>query len=93
LYEFYFLTESSVPEDWPQEGHIHFEGISLRYDPEREPVITKIDLKIPAGQKVSAPTTYATVVHLTYCVLRFLFYYYYYFRWEFVVAQAVGNLH
>jgi hypothetical protein len=42
----------TVPEDWPQEGNIKFEGVSLRYDTEREPVMSKLDLTIPAGQKV-----------------------------------------
>ena len=48
------VIEGAVPAEWPQNGDIRFEGISLRYDLEREPVITKLDLAIPAGQKVSS---------------------------------------
>ncbi|XP_059488287.1 ATP-binding cassette sub-family C member Sur [Neocloeon triangulifer] len=44
--------EASVPKQWPHEGHIKFQGVSLRYDVSREPVLAKLDLDIPAGQKL-----------------------------------------
>uniref|UniRef100_A0A1B6CN95 Uncharacterized protein n=1 Tax=Clastoptera arizonana TaxID=38151 RepID=A0A1B6CN95_9HEMI len=40
------------PPCWPQKGDIKFQGVSLRYDTSREPVITNLNLHIPAGQKV-----------------------------------------
>ena len=43
----------TVPKSWPPKGDIVFEGVSLRYDENREPVITNLNLHIPAGQKVS----------------------------------------
>lgn len=46
------ILEESVPKEWPHEGKIKFEGVSLRYDPSRDPVVSKLDLEIPAGQKV-----------------------------------------
>ncbi|PSN38190.1 hypothetical protein C0J52_15039, partial [Blattella germanica] len=42
----------SVPNSWPKKGDIMFEGVSLRYDENREPVISNLTLRIPAGQKV-----------------------------------------
>ncbi|XP_077281722.1 sulfonylurea receptor [Temnothorax americanus] len=41
-----------VANDWPNRGEIIFENVSLRYDADRNPVITDLSLKIPAGQKL-----------------------------------------
>lgn len=41
-----------VADDWPNKGEIIFENVSLRYDAERNPVITDLSLKISPGQKV-----------------------------------------
>ncbi|XP_076228088.1 sulfonylurea receptor isoform X2 [Nomia melanderi] len=41
-----------VPEDWPSKGEIVFDNVSLMYYSQREPVITNLTLKIPAGQKI-----------------------------------------
>jgi ABC-type bacteriocin/lantibiotic exporter with double-glycine peptidase domain len=49
---FVFL-EKFVPKNWPHQGHIKFEGVSLRYDTNRDPVAAKLDLDIPAGQRVN----------------------------------------
>lgn len=38
--------------DWPNKGEIVFENVSLRYNADRNPVITDLSLKILAGQKV-----------------------------------------
>lgn len=46
------ILDETVPKEWPHEGKIKFEGVSLRYDPSRDPVVSKLDLEIPAGQKV-----------------------------------------
>ncbi|XP_011881729.1 PREDICTED: ATP-binding cassette sub-family C member Sur [Vollenhovia emeryi] len=41
-----------VANDWPNRGEIVFENVSLRYDADRNPVITDLSLKILAGQKL-----------------------------------------
>lgn len=41
-----------IANDWPNKGEIVFENVSLRYDADRNPVITDLSLKILAGQKV-----------------------------------------
>ncbi|CAL7947692.1 unnamed protein product [Xylocopa violacea] len=43
---------SQVPDKWPSKGGIIFDNVSLRYDSQREPVISNLTLKIPAGQKI-----------------------------------------
>ncbi|EGI61249.1 ATP-binding cassette transporter sub-family C member 9 [Acromyrmex echinatior] len=41
-----------IASDWPNRGEIIFENVFLRYDADRNPVITDLSLKIPAGQKL-----------------------------------------
>ncbi|XP_055589734.1 ATP-binding cassette sub-family C member Sur isoform X5 [Uranotaenia lowii] len=41
-----------VPISWPQRGDILFEDISLRYEGQKENVITNLHLAIPAGQRI-----------------------------------------
>lgn len=41
-----------VANDWPNRGEIVFENVCLRYDADRNPVITDLSLQILAGQKV-----------------------------------------
>ncbi|KZC13248.1 ATP-binding cassette sub-family C member Sur [Dufourea novaeangliae] len=41
-----------VPENWPDKGEVVFDNVSLVYDPQTEPVISNLSLKIPAGQKI-----------------------------------------
>ncbi|RLU19415.1 hypothetical protein DMN91_007972 [Ooceraea biroi] len=45
-------TGLRVTDTWPNKGEIIFEDVSLRYDADRNPVITDLSLKIPAGQKL-----------------------------------------
>jgi hypothetical protein len=47
------FTGIKVPRTWPQKGNIVFEEVSLRYDASRGPVISNLNLHIPAGQKVN----------------------------------------
>lgn len=47
------FTGITVPGSWPQKGNIVFEDVSLRYDTSRGPIISNLNLHIPAGQKVS----------------------------------------
>jgi ABC-type transport system involved in Fe-S cluster assembly fused permease/ATPase subunit len=63
--------DDSVPKEWPHEGKIKFEGVSLRYDPSRDPVVSKLDLEIPAGQKVKV--FYLNRYHLCKFVVSQLF--------------------
>jgi ABC-type multidrug transport system fused ATPase/permease subunit len=50
--EDYRLQGITVPGSWPQKGNIVFEDVSLRYDTSRGPIISNLNLHIPAGQKV-----------------------------------------
>ncbi len=45
-------VDISVPISWPQKGDIIFENVSIRYVNQQENVITKLYLKIEAGQRV-----------------------------------------
>ncbi|KAH8374388.1 hypothetical protein KR200_009826 [Drosophila serrata] len=42
----------SVPISWPQRGDISFENVSLRYEGQKQNVISDLTLKIPAGQRI-----------------------------------------
>ncbi|XP_017767068.1 PREDICTED: ATP-binding cassette sub-family C member Sur [Eufriesea mexicana] len=50
--ENYQQKVSHVPDNWPSRGEIIFENVSLRYVSQREPVISNLTLRIPAGQKI-----------------------------------------
>ncbi|KAH8273788.1 hypothetical protein KR044_000666 [Drosophila immigrans] len=45
-------TYHSVPISWPQRGDISFANVSLRYEGQRHNVISHLNLKIPAGQRI-----------------------------------------
>ncbi|XP_051858147.1 ATP-binding cassette sub-family C member Sur isoform X1 [Drosophila albomicans] len=45
-------TYQSVPISWPQRGDISFANVSLRYEGQRHNVISHLNLKIPAGQRI-----------------------------------------
>ncbi|KAJ0181179.1 hypothetical protein K1T71_003264 [Dendrolimus kikuchii] len=40
------------PNEWPIAGHIQFEDLSLRYDPEEAPVLKNLNFEIKSGWKV-----------------------------------------
>uniref|UniRef100_A0A182T6N6 ABC transporter domain-containing protein n=1 Tax=Anopheles maculatus TaxID=74869 RepID=A0A182T6N6_9DIPT len=42
----------SVPISWPLRGDIVYEGVSLRYENQKENIITNLNLTIPAGQRL-----------------------------------------
>lgn len=48
----HIIVPVQVPSCWPQHGDVKFANLSLRYDANRERVITDLNLHIPAGQKV-----------------------------------------
>ncbi|XP_058450018.1 ATP-binding cassette sub-family C member Sur isoform X2 [Malaya genurostris] len=41
-----------VPISWPQKGDIVFENVSLRYESQKENIITNLNLTIPTGQRI-----------------------------------------
>ncbi|XP_058841528.1 ATP-binding cassette sub-family C member 9-like isoform X3 [Acipenser ruthenus] len=43
---------SQVPEDWPQQGEIKIQGLSVRYDSILKPVLKHVNAYINPGQKV-----------------------------------------
>jgi len=54
----FFFSDQSVPISWPQRGDIHFDNVSLRYEGQKQHVISNLTLKIPAGQRVSSAKTF-----------------------------------
>ncbi|XP_046482248.1 ATP-binding cassette sub-family C member Sur isoform X1 [Neodiprion pinetum] len=42
----------AVPGTWPESGEVLFENVSLRYGTEGEPIVTNLQLLIPARQKL-----------------------------------------
>ena len=56
------FTGITVPGSWPQKGNIVFEDVSLRYDTSRGPIISNLNLHIPAGQKVNTVLVHCTIL-------------------------------
>jgi ABC-type transport system involved in Fe-S cluster assembly fused permease/ATPase subunit len=56
------FTGITVPYSWPQKGNIVFEDVSLRYDTSRGPIISNLNLHIPAGQKVNIVVIYCSIL-------------------------------
>ena len=48
------VSDSTVDEDWPKEGKVEFEDVSLRYDASLDPVINGMSVTIQPGEKVRA---------------------------------------
>ncbi|XP_061084939.1 ATP-binding cassette sub-family C member 9 isoform X4 [Conger conger] len=46
------MDASQVPEDWPQQGEIKIQDLSVRYDPMLKPVLKHVNAYINPGQKV-----------------------------------------
>lgn len=50
---FVFVCEGPLPPaDWPSEGEIEFQDVSLQYSAELDPVVRNFSVHIKAGQKV-----------------------------------------
>lgn len=47
-----FFLDKSVPISWPQKGEIVFENISLKYENQKENILSNFNLIIPAGQRI-----------------------------------------
>lgn len=65
-----FLIDKPVAISWPQRGDISFENVSLRYEGQQEDVIRNLNLKIPAGQRVS----YKMYKYIESCKRRNIFF-------------------
>ncbi|XP_061511303.1 ATP-binding cassette sub-family C member Sur isoform X2 [Anopheles gambiae] len=46
------FSYKTVPISWPLRGVIVYEGVSLRYENQKENIITNLNLTIPAGQRL-----------------------------------------
>ncbi|XP_035003071.1 ATP-binding cassette sub-family C member 9 [Hippoglossus stenolepis] len=46
------MDASQVPEDWPHDGEIKIQDLSVRYDPMLKPVLKHVNAYIEPGQKV-----------------------------------------
>lgn len=44
--------DEPVPISWPHHGDIFFQNVSLRYENQTENIITNLNLRIPAGQRI-----------------------------------------
>ncbi|KAF9770799.1 hypothetical protein IL306_011587 [Fusarium sp. DS 682] len=42
-----------IPENWPQSGEIEFRNVTIRYDPDGSDILTGVNLKFKAGERVA----------------------------------------
>ncbi|KAK7398090.1 hypothetical protein QQX98_012541 [Neonectria punicea] len=42
-----------IPKDWPRSGEIEFRNVTIRYDPEGPDILTDVNLKFRAGERVA----------------------------------------
>ncbi|RSL69615.1 hypothetical protein CEP51_012299 [Fusarium floridanum] len=42
-----------IPEDWPRSGEIEFRNVTIRYDPNGPDILTDVNLKFKAGERVA----------------------------------------
>lgn len=43
----------TIPKAWPQTGEIEFRNVTIRYDPDGPNILTDVNLKFKAGQRVA----------------------------------------
>lgn len=48
----YKVPETAPPADWPSQGEITFENVTMAYRPELPPVLKNISIQIRAGEKI-----------------------------------------
>lgn len=46
------VAKKRPPPDWPNEGNIRFEKVSLRYPSSQKPSLSDVDLEIKSGEKI-----------------------------------------
>ncbi|KAF4449487.1 hypothetical protein F53441_7257 [Fusarium austroafricanum] len=42
-----------IPENWPRSGEIEFRNVTIRYDPDGPDILTNVNLKFKAGERVA----------------------------------------
>ncbi|KAM0563669.1 hypothetical protein ACHAPJ_001396 [Fusarium lateritium] len=42
-----------IPENWPRSGEIEFRNVTIRYDPDGPDILTDVNLKFKAGERVA----------------------------------------
>ncbi|KAF4462959.1 hypothetical protein FALBO_10217 [Fusarium albosuccineum] len=42
-----------IPQDWPRSGEIEFRNVTIRYDPDGPDILTNVNLKFKAGERVA----------------------------------------
>lgn len=42
-----------IPKNWPQDGALEFRNVTIRYDEDGPNVLTDINLKLEAGERVA----------------------------------------
>jgi ABC-type bacteriocin/lantibiotic exporter with double-glycine peptidase domain len=42
-----------IPENWPRSGEIEFRNVTIRYDPDGPDILTSVNLKFKAGERVA----------------------------------------
>lgn len=42
-----------IPKDWPRSGDIEFRDVTIRYDPEGPNILTNVNLRFKAGERVA----------------------------------------
>ena len=60
-----------VGADWPSQGAIEFDCVSLRYDPTLAPVVHRLSVSIRPGEKVQYKPHYPNVLGIT-VIIRIL---------------------
>lgn len=42
-----------IPKNWPRSGEIEFRDVTIRYDPDGPDILSNINLKFKAGERVA----------------------------------------
>lgn len=42
-----------IPKNWPRTGEIEFRNVTIRYDPDGPNILTDVNLKFKAGERVA----------------------------------------
>lgn len=49
---FFYLAPAQIPQNWPDQGEIQIQNLSVRYDSTLKPVLKHVSAHISPGQKV-----------------------------------------
>jgi ABC-type multidrug transport system fused ATPase/permease subunit len=42
-----------IPKNWPRSGEVEFRNVTIRYDPDGSNILTDVNLKFKAGERVA----------------------------------------